>query len=87
MLNRIDAGEPPLDSSLTFEEYATAWLEGSAGRRRSESTIYEYRSRLTKHAFPVIGRRALSRITVRDIEQVLDTAAANGLGLSSIKGL
>jgi integrase len=87
MLNRIDGGEPPLDSSLTFEEYATAWLAGSAGRRRSESTIYEYQSRLTNHAFPVIGRRALSRITVRDIEQVLDTAAANGLGLSSIKGL
>lgn len=87
MLNRVAVGRPPIDSGLTFQAYANAWLDGPAGRRRAPSTVHEYRSRLSRHAYPVIGHLSMKRITVREIELVLDRAADSGLGLSSVRAL
>jgi integrase len=87
MLNRVQGGRPPIGSGLTFKAYATAWLEGPAGRRRAPSTVHEYRSRLSRHAYPVIGHLPMNRIHVPDIERVLDRAASSGLGLSAVRAL
>ena len=87
MLSRVESHSPVLDSGMTFDVYATEWLLNRAGKRRSGATVYEYQSRLTLHVYPYIGKVPLSRITMRDIEDVLDKVAAQGLSPSSVKAI
>lgn len=84
---RTDMRQTPSDARVSFREYAEHWLEHQAGRRRRPATINEYTSRLRKHVFPVIGHLALARISVTDIERVLDLGRRNGLSEATAKGI
>lgn len=87
MLVRIESGAPAVDSGMTLTAFAEEWLTERAGRRRSESTVHEYRSRLTRHVLPELGHKPLSKITVRDVELVLDKVAAQGLRPASVRAV
>jgi len=87
MLTRIESGAPAVDSGLTLNVFAEQWLADRAGRRRSESTVHEYRSRLTHHVLPQIGHKPISKVTVRDVEAVLDQVAAKGLRPASVRAV
>jgi integrase len=85
MLNRADAGEAILDVSMTVEQYASAWLSEQAGKRRAQTTVHEYKGRLERHVFPVIGSKRMDKVTEKDIEDLLDVVAktkVNGKELS-----
>jgi integrase len=86
MLSRADSGVPALDVSATLRAYSVAWLRDRAGRRRSASTIREYRWRLNTYVLPRIGGIKVSALTVVDVEDVLDDLAAAGLSTATIKG-
>lgn len=87
MVTRKETGQTVLDRSVSLSDYAEKWLTGPALKGRRESTVREYRRRLEAYVLPLIGRRKLSKLTVTDIELVLDEAAERGLGRSSLRGL
>lgn len=87
MLRRVEDGKAPVDTTVSFKQYAEQWITGTGGRRRSESTLYEYRSRLRRYAYPVIGSKRLGQVTISDIERILDAGKARGLSQESVKGL
>jgi integrase len=86
MLARADSGEVVLDVSATLRAYCTAWLSDRAGRRRSQSTVREYKRRLESYVLPRIGGIKVKALTVVDVEDVLDDLAADGLSESTLKG-
>jgi integrase len=75
MLNRADAGEAILDLSMTVKEYANTWLTKQAGRRRSLTTVHEYKGRLERHVYPVLGSKRMDKVTQKDVEDLLDLVA------------
>lgn len=87
MLRRLDDKKSPVDTTVSFKQYAEQWITGTGGRRRSESTLYEYRSRLRRYAYPVIGSKRLGQVTISDIERILDAGRARGLSQASVQGL
>ena len=87
MVTRKETGETVLDRGISLADYTQKWLAGPALKGRRESTVREYRHRLETYVLPLIGRRKLGRLTVTDIELVLDEAAKRGFGRSSLRGL
>lgn len=80
---RKAAAELETKSAMTVRAWVDVWLKrpGHRGRRRSESTLRTYRSRLEKHVLPVIGDERLVDVKPEDIDRVLD-AVATGDGRS-----
>lgn len=87
MVTRKESGEIVLDRGTSFEDYSQKWLAGEGLKGRRESTVREYRHRLETYVLPLIGRRKLGRLTVADVEYVLDEAAKRGLSKSTLQGL
>lgn len=87
MVTRKEMGQTVLDRGTSLATYTESWLSGPALRHRRQSTVREYGRRLESDVLPLIGRRKLSRLTVADIELVLDEAAKRGLSSSSLRGL
>jgi hypothetical protein len=86
MLGRVDHGAAAVDATATVRGYAQLWLAGRAGRRRSESTVREYRRRLEAYVLPHIGGIRVPALTILDVEDVLDDLAATGLSASTVAG-
>lgn len=84
---RIDEGSPALDSNKPFRSHAEEWLQRTAGLTRSPNTVYEYRSRLSKHSYARLGDKPLGSIRTRDIEAVLADAIAKGLSRETVLGI
>lgn len=87
MRSRIDEGAPALDSKRLFKIHAEDWLKRTAGLRRSPNTVYEYRSRLSKHVYPHLADKPLGSIRTRDVEAVLADAVAKGLSRETVLGI
>ena len=86
MLGRVDRGVVAADASATVRGYAEVWLAERAGRRRTESTVREYRRRLNKYVLPRIGGLKLSALTMLDVEDALDELVESGLSASTVRG-
>lgn len=86
MLSRIDAGQPVGDITQTLKEYAEDWLSRRAGKRRSGSTVNVYGTRLRTHVYPILGGKRMDKITVADVEDVLDYVVSLRLSKESVKG-
>jgi len=86
MLGRVDRGVAAADASATVRGYAEVWLAERAGRRRTESTVREYRRRLNKYVLPRIGGLKLSALTMLDVEDALDELVESGLSASTVRG-
>ena len=87
MVTRKETGQTVLDRAVSLTDYTEKWLTGPALKGRRESTVREYRHRLETYVLPLIGRRKLCKLTVTDIELVLDGAAERGFSRSSLRGL
>ena len=87
MVTRKETGETVLDRGISLADYTQKWLAGPAFKGRRESTVREYKRRLETYVLPLIGRRRLGRLTVTDIELVLDEAAKRGFSRASLRGL
>jgi len=84
MLNRIDAGQPVGDITLTLQQYAEDWIQNRAGKRRSGSTVHVYSTRLRSYIYPALGRKRMDKITIADIEDALDFVASKGLSKGTV---
>ncbi len=82
----LDRGGVAADASATVRGYADVWLAERAGRRRTESTVREYRRRLNKYVLPRIGGLKLSALTMLDVEDALDELVESGLSASTVRG-
>lgn len=87
MVTRKETGQTVLDRGTSLAMYIEWWLTGPALKGRRESTVREYRRRLEADVLPQIGRRKLGKLTIADIEFVLDEAARRGLSRSTLRGL
>ena len=59
-------------SRVTFEAYATDWLDSYTGRTRSgvrAGTLAGYRSTIKREAIPFFGRKHLAEIEPRDVKR------------------
>jgi hypothetical protein len=82
-------GELPVSPRLTFAEAAERWLaefeaKVMAGERR-ERTFDLYRSQLSRHLLPRLGRRRLGLITADDVVALMRELQADGLSPWTIK--
>ncbi len=82
-------GELPLSPRLTFAEVSARWLaefeaKVMAGERR-ERTLDLYRSQLSRHLLPRLGRRRLALITADDVVAVMRELQVDGLSPWTIK--
>ena len=72
------AGDIPT-SSQTLETWLTYWLEKVAPKRNRPNTVDDYRSKLTNHVIPIIGKTRLDKLTPTAIRRVHDAMLDNGL--------
>lgn len=87
MSRRAAAGAPVSDKRMTLKKYSQEWLSSRAGRRRSESTLYEYESRLERHIYPSLGALKLSSLTIPRVEAWLDELLEKGLSPSTVAAI
>src|SRR6266498_1843619 len=82
-------GELPVSPRLTFAGVSARWLaefeaKVAAGERR-DRTLDLYRSQLSRHLLPRLGRRRLALITADDVVAVMRELQADGLSPWTIK--
>ena len=87
MLNRVDEGKPPVDITQTVEQFAKAWLATQAGKRRAGTTVHEYSGRFTRYVYPAIGKKRMDKVTIQDIENMLDDLVAKGLSKGTVRAV
>lgn len=68
---RIDPPKPPAAAKDTFEAYAARHRDHRAATRAVEDPTDDYR-RLRTHAFPILGKLAMTAITRVEIENVVE---------------
>ncbi|HEY0700820.1 MAG TPA: tyrosine-type recombinase/integrase [Micromonospora sp.] len=74
--------EPP---SMTFREYALAWLDTLT--RPHVETKRKYRERLEKHVFPVLGDKPIADITLRMMREWQTGLLEAGLSRKTIANI
>src|SRR3989442_7268162 len=82
-------GELRVSARLTFGEVSARWLaefeaKVTAGERR-DRTLDLYRSQLSRHLLPRLGRRRLALITADDVVAVMREFQVDGLSPWTIK--
>src|SRR2546425_4543530 len=82
-------GELPVSPRLTFAEVSVRWLaefeaKVTAGERR-DRTLDLYRSQLSRHLLPRLGRRRLALLTADDVVAVARELQADGLSPWTVK--
>lgn len=87
MLTRAATGEVVLDTRETLNHYVAGWLKSKAGKRRKPATVGEYKWRLAKYVLPKLGREQFAKISVSQVEDLLDDLVAQGLSAQSIVGV
>lgn len=87
LANRIEAGQPAKDSSVTLAAYTEEWISGPlVNSGRAPNTIAQYSTLLRGHAVPKLGRMPLKDIRGKHIEALL-AGAGRKLASSSVRSL
>ncbi|OTN88857.1 hypothetical protein A5819_001349 [Enterococcus sp. 7E2_DIV0204] len=68
----------------TFGEWANIWLNDIMAVKLKESTYASYSNNLQIHIFPLLGQRALKKITTSDMDQLVK-GLSKSLSASSIQ--
>jgi integrase len=75
----VHRGEYRQLSRVTFQDYATEWLDSYTGRSSSgvrPGTLADYRSTIEREAIPFFGRKRLAEIEPRDVKRYVTKLAA-----------
>lgn len=72
------------NKDLTYKEWADQWLESKEHTVR-QATYKSYSQAVRLHAVPAFGNKRLKRITVNDIQKMLNSLAAAGFTENSLK--
>ena len=84
VLGDVGLAKPQEDRGMTFETYATLWLEDYVKAVRRESTYQRYRQVLTRYVFPIIGKTPIAQVKRVDIRNLILHHHKNGLGRASL---
>jgi integrase len=84
LLDRAEKNIPVAPANLTVEAFLTEWLVHVRQHIRP-STYSGYESNVRLHLVPKIGRKKLTRLTVRDVRLMVDGMRADGLKSRSIQ--
>jgi len=76
--------EKSVSACPTFKEYAEIWLETSIKTLRRRSTYERYKTALSKHVFPALGKVPLNEIKRGQIRELLLRLHKSGLSRSTI---
>ena len=83
--DRVKSGEYYSGENITFMDFADTWFEKWAKKKVTVSTQESYLSLIQLWAFPVIGKKKLSRITAFDIQQIVENMEAEGRTAATIR--
>ena len=78
LATEIDGGDHRHDAR-TVNELFDAWLVHLEARGRAPATLHGYRNKIDKHLRPGLGRRAVSKVTARDLDEIYTSMAKGGL--------
>lgn len=74
------------DNKITYQDYAKKyWFDGYAKARLTEPQQQQYWDILEKYIFPKIGMLQLSKITVQNVQSVINDLIKQKLSLATIK--
>lgn len=85
-LVELDEGSYVTPTKLTFQQHAEDWLREHVAFLR-ESTAASYECLLRKHAFPVIGKTQLEKLTPQDLQKTYARMREKKLSSRRIKYL
>lgn len=83
--DRVKSGEYYSGENITFMDFADTWFEKWAKKKVTVSTQESYLSLIQLWAFPVIGKKKLSRITAFDIQQIVENMETEGRTAATIR--
>lgn len=84
LVDRAEKNIPVAPASLTVESYLAEWLAHVRQHVRP-STHVGYESNVRLHLVPRIGRKKLTRLSVRDVRLMIDNMRASGMSARSIQ--
>jgi integrase len=84
LLAQRDRGELTL-GSVTVSDFKEEWLRACRLRNCRPRTLDTYREKIEAHVEPALGRKHLTKITVRDVETLYHRRIDEGLSPASIK--
>lgn len=72
-------------NSDTVEEWADKWLNGYKRARLSDNTMNNYRTLLSAHILPVLGKMKIQRVTRDDCQKVINRMVDKRLSSSTVR--
>ncbi len=74
-----------MPTKITVREYCERWLETAAKPRVRSKTLVDYEGLLSRHVFPLIGGRPLSKLQPLDVQSFYSAMHAQGLSARTIR--
>ena len=82
----VQQGLPVAMGKSTVEAFLTRWLEDVVKVTLSPTTYVAYKGRVKLHLAPALGKIAIDKLTVRDVQRFVAQQAAKGLKRNTIDG-
>lgn len=82
----MQQGLPVRTGRLTVETFLTRWLDDVVKPTLGAMTYRSYRRRALTHLIPALGRIAMERLSVQDVQRFVARQAAKGFARNTIDG-
>jgi transposase-like protein len=83
--DQLDAGLPPADDRLSVGDFLGHWMSVNLPGSVAPSTEDDYGDTVRLHLRPGLGRKKLTKLTVRECDQLWQTKRAAGYSSNSIR--
>ena len=83
--DQLDAGLPPADDRLSVGDFLDRWLLINMPGHVGPSTLDDYDDTVRLHLRPGLGRKKLTKLTVRECDQLWQAKRAAGYSSNSIR--
>jgi len=74
-----------IPTNVTVREYCGRWLETAAKPRVRSKTLVDYKGLLSRHVFPCIGDRLLTKLQPLDVQSICSAMHGQGLSARTIR--
>ena len=82
---QLDEGLPPPDDLITVKTLFDRWFNDVMRHRIAGSALDNYRTIANLHIIPVLGRRRVNKVTVRDVDSLLSAKIDQGYSVSTVR--
>jgi integrase len=84
LLREQHTGTLAKDGKLTVGDFLTSWLEDKAARGLRPATVRGYRTWISQHLVPTLGRIRLEKLQPQDVDAMVKAKLASGLSPRSV---